>query len=76
MILQAKDLSPNQKLALESLLNRSLSDGDRISVHAVTPTPEWLKSIQEDAARQGLDKLTIEDIDAETDAPARNARSA
>ncbi len=44
MICNAKDLSPDQKLAIESLLGRSISDEEEISIRALeTPkrvTPE------------------------------------
>jgi prevent-host-death family protein len=34
-------------------------------VKTLAPAPDWLKDIQEHAKRKGLDKLTMDDIDAE-----------
>ncbi len=34
-------------------------------VKTLAPAPDWLKDIQQDAKRKGLDKLTMHDIDAE-----------
>lgn len=31
----------------------------------LAPTPVWLREIQDDAKRKGVDKLTMADIDAE-----------
>jgi hypothetical protein len=39
MIRQTKDLSPDQKHAIETLLGRSLSDDEQISIRAATPAP-------------------------------------
>ena len=40
-------------------------------VKALAPAPDWLKDIQDDAKRKGLDKLTMADIDAEIAAARR-----
>ena len=74
MIHSVKDLSPDQKLAIESLLGHTISEGERISVRTVPASPEWLTSIQHDARKKGTDKLTLEEIDAEI-AAARRERS-
>ena len=42
-------------------------------VKTLAPPPAWLKDTQDDARRNGLDKLTMADIDAEI-APARRDR--
>ena len=73
MILSVKDLSPDQKLAIEGLLGRTIREGEQLSVRNVPASPEWLASIQQDAANQGTDKLTMEDIDEEI-ATARRER--
>jgi hypothetical protein len=74
MIHKAKDLSPEQKLAIESLLGRSIGPQEEISVSAVPPSaPEWLKKSWESARGEGLDRLSAEEIDVEI-AAARNAR--
>jgi prevent-host-death family protein len=39
----------------------------------LAPAPDWLKDVQDDAKRRGLDKLTMPDIDHEI-AAARRAR--
>ena len=72
---KAKDLSPDQRVAIESLMGRSIAENEEISILATTsPTaPEWLQSSWESAKEQGLDRLSMEEIDAEI-AAARKAR--
>jgi hypothetical protein len=65
MIHSVKDLSPDQKLVIESLMGRSISEGEQVSVRTVPASPEWLTSIQQDSKNKGTDKLTMEEIDAE-----------
>lgn len=43
-------------------------------VNTLAPTPDWLKDIQADSKRKGLDKLTMADIDAEIAAARRERR--
>ena len=43
-------------------------------VKTLAPAPDWLKDIQSDAKRKGLDKLTMGDIDAEIAAARRERR--
>ena len=43
-------------------------------VNTLAPAPDWLKDIQHDAKRKGLDKLTMSDIDAEIAAARRERR--
>jgi hypothetical protein len=76
MIHSVKDLSPDQKMAIESLLGHPVSEEEQISVRAVPvpPSPEWLKSIQQDAKEKGLDSLTPDEIDAEIAAARRERR--
>ena len=71
---KAKDLSPDQKVAIESLLGRSMAENEEISIRATTSAsaPEWLQSWKS-AKEQGLDQLSMEEIDAEI-AAARKAR--
>ena len=75
MIHEAKDLSPDQKTAIESILGRSIADDEAIVVRALGPdtAPEWLRQSWESARQFGLDRLSAEEIDAEIDA-ARMAR--
>jgi hypothetical protein len=73
MIHKAKDLSPDQKMAIESLLGRSVAEDEAISIRALASAPEWLQKSWESAKRVGLDRLSAEEIDAEIDA-ARKAR--
>ena len=40
-------------------------------VRALAPAPDWLKDLQAHAKRKGLDKLTMDDIDAEIAAARR-----
>ena len=75
MIRRAKDLSPDQKAAIERLLGRAIAENEQVSVRAIiSPSPpEWLKQSWESARRQGVDQLSMEDIEAEI-AAARKAR--
>ncbi len=86
MIHKAKDLSQEQKNAIESLLGRAIAENEAISVRAVpvdecgdfastdsVPAPEWLQNSWENAKRLGLDRLSMEEIDTEIKA-ARRAR--
>lgn len=75
MIHKAKDLSPEQRTAIESLIGRSLSPHEMISIQSVpfVSAPEWLQESWESAKEQGLDQLSMEEIDAEI-AAARKSR--
>ncbi len=75
MIHSVKDLSPDQKLALESLLGRPILDGEQVSVQTLPASPEWLTDIQQDARKKGTDKLSIEQIDEEIASARRSRRS-
>jgi len=72
---KAKDLSPDQKAVIESLLGRPVAENEEISIHAAASlsAPEWLKASWENAEEQGLDQLSTDDINAEI-AAARKAR--
>jgi len=43
-------------------------------VKTLAPAPDWLKEIQEEARAKGLDKLTMEEIDAEIATVRRERR--
>jgi hypothetical protein len=75
MTLKVKDLSPDQKMAFESLLGRSIAENEEISICATTSpsVPEWLQASWKSAQEQRLDQLSMEEIDAEMSA-ARKAR--
>jgi hypothetical protein len=64
MIHSVKDLSPDQRLTIESLLGHPVSEEEQVSVSTVPapPAPEWLRSIQRDAGERGLDRLTSEEM--------------
>jgi hypothetical protein len=72
---KAKDLSPDQRLAIEGLLGRAIDDYEEITIRAsASPSaPDWLKKSWESAQEQGLDRLSPEEIEAEI-AAVRNAR--
>jgi hypothetical protein len=72
---KAKNLSPDQKLAIESLLGRSIAENEEITIRTTTSpsAPGWLQESWESATKQGLDRLSMEEIDAEI-AAARKAR--
>jgi hypothetical protein len=71
MTRSAKDLTPDQKFAMESLLRHSVSDAEQISVHTIPIAPEWLRSIRRGARQQGVHRLTSEEIDAQIAATKR-----
>ena len=86
MIHKAKDLSQEQKSAIESLLGRAIAENEAISVRTVpldvcgelantdsVSAPDWLQNSWENAKRLGLDRLSMEEIDTEIKA-ARRAR--
>jgi hypothetical protein len=86
MIHKAKDLSPDQKMAIESLLGRAVAEDEAISIRTTiidgdgsfanassVSAPEWLRESWDSAKRLELDRLSMEEIDAEIDA-ARKAR--
>jgi hypothetical protein len=52
MIHKAKDLSPDQKMAIESLLGRSVAEDEAISIRtlASASVPEWLQQSWEKGA--------------------------
>ncbi len=75
MIYKAKDLSPDQKMALESLLGRAISEQEEISIRMLQPPPgvsperrqEILGALrayfaQVDAQRQPVSREQAEDI--------------
>ena len=72
---KAKDLSPDQKMAIESLLGRSVAEDETITIRAMASAsvPDWLRSSWQSAERSGVNQLSMEEIDAEIDA-ARQAR--
>jgi hypothetical protein len=76
MIHNAKDLSPEQKFAIESLLGRSVSEDEAISIRSMKSgaVPDWLGQSWESAEPQGLDRLSMEEIDAEIAAECKARR--
>ncbi len=76
MIHRASDLSAEQKMAIESLLGRRISEEEQISIRTLTPQPppEWLEGMQRDAARKGLDALSMQEIEEEIAAARRDWR--
>jgi len=73
MIHSVKDLSPDQKQAIESLLGRPILEGEQVSLRTVPASPEWLTAIQQEAREKGADRLRMEEIDEEI-ASTRRAR--
>jgi hypothetical protein len=75
MIHKAKELSSEQKLAVEGLLGRTVDADESISIRVLSSgaAPGWLQKSWESAKRLGLDGLSMEEIDAEI-AAARKAR--
>lgn len=77
MIHKTKDLSPDQKMAIESLLGRSVAEDEAISIRALASlaAPEWLQESWESAKRLGPGRLSTEEIDAEIDAARKALRN-
>ncbi|MFN0103303.1 MAG: hypothetical protein ACKV2U_14585 [Bryobacteraceae bacterium] len=70
-----RDIEHNDRFLVErngepAVLILSVAD----YVNTLAPAPDWLTSIQGDAKRKGLDKLTMADIDAEITASRRERR--
>jgi len=67
MIHKAKDLSPDQRLVIESLLGRAIGENEEIIINTadLPLAPEGLKRSWNSAQEQGLDRLSTEEIDAE-----------
>ena len=75
MVHKVKDLSPDQRLAIESLLGRAIGENEKIIIRTANTSsaPEWLKSSWDSAQEQRLDRLSTEEIDTEI-AAVRKAR--
>jgi hypothetical protein len=75
MIHKARDLSPDQKTAIESLLGRAIAEDEAISIRTAASgrVPEWLQSSWDSARQLGVSNLSPEEIEAEI-AAARKAR--
>ncbi len=75
MIHKAKDLSPDQKMAIESLLGRVVAEDEAIIIRTVSSAsvPEWLHESWDSAKERELDRLSMAEIEAEIDG-ARKAR--
>jgi hypothetical protein len=58
---KAKDLSPDQRLAIESLLGRALAENEeiRISASAVPSAPNWLRRSWETAREQAPQEICL-----------------
>ncbi len=77
MTFRAKELSVDQKTVIEGLLGRSLGEDEAISIRAVGSDagPEWLRRSWESAEALGVDRLSMEEIDAEIAAARKTRRS-
>jgi hypothetical protein len=74
MIRNTKDLSPDQKLAIESLLGHALAEDECVSVRSMPRAPDWLQKAWRGAKDRGLDRLTTDEIQDEIDAYRREQR--
>jgi hypothetical protein len=74
MIHKAKDLSPDQKILIEGLLGRAVSEDETISIRTMgsDSAPEWLRASWDSAKRSGVDQLSMDEIDAEIDAARKD----
>jgi hypothetical protein len=77
MTFAAKELSVDQKSVIEGLLGRALGEDETVSIRAMAPdsAPEWLRRSWESAAALGVDRPSVEEIDAEIDAARRSRRA-
>jgi hypothetical protein len=73
MIRSVKELSADQRMAVESLLGRSIAEDEQTIVRAVSEPPEWLQKAWRGAKERGVDQLTREDIQVEIDAYRRES---
>jgi hypothetical protein len=75
MIHKTKDPSPDQKMAIESLLGRVVAEDEAIIIRTVSSAsvPEWLQGSWDSAKQRALDSLSMGEIEAEIEA-ARKAR--
>jgi hypothetical protein len=75
MTRKVKDLSPDQKIAIESLLERAIPENEEITIstRSSDSAPAWLQASWKSAREQSLDQLSMEEIEAEI-AGARKAR--
>jgi hypothetical protein len=71
-----RNLTPDQKLAVERLLGRPISEDEQISIGTAAPdsAPEWLRRSWQSAESWNLDRLSPDEIDAEI-AAARRERN-
>ena len=76
MTYKAKDLSSDQRAALEGLLGRAIAENEEISIRAASPpaAPDWLQQSWEKAKEQGVDTLSMAEIDEEIDAARKTRR--
>jgi len=76
MIHKAKDLSPDQRLAIESLLGRAIGENEEIIIRTTGShtAPEWLRRSSASAHEQGEDRLSSEEIDVEIAAVRKTRR--
>ena len=60
MIHKTKDLLPDQKMAIENLLGRSVAEDEAISIRALASLSalEWLQKSWESAKGQGLKMIS------------------
>jgi hypothetical protein len=67
MNVKAKDLSPEQKTAIEGLLGRAIAEDEAVSVRATAAgsAPEWLRASWDSAKRLSVDQLSEQEIEAE-----------
>ena len=66
MLHRVKDLSPDQKLAVEALLGRSMADDESVSVKALMPPQIQASSLSPEDRRAALERLNryFEGLDA------------
>ena len=59
MLYHVKDLSPDQRLVVEALLGRAVSDEEAVSVRAVAPTAIVESTFSNEQRRRALEGLKV-----------------
>jgi len=59
MMHHVKDLSPEQRIAVESLLGRSVSEDDAVSIKALNPSAIVPSRLSKEEQKAALEKLDL-----------------
>ena len=66
MICEVKDLTVDERQAIEKLLGHALSEGQQLNIRTFpAPVPVWLQPAELGRVSAEADAMTMEEIDAE-----------